>query len=63
MSPSYADLLRLESALNSRFRGHDTRDWDEWATVFTSDAEDVPLDAERAWLGRPRTWFHPASGT
>jgi hypothetical protein len=47
--------VQLESALNNRFRGHDTRDWQEWATFATSDAGDVPLDAERALLRRVKT--------
>ncbi len=43
-----------ESVLNSRFRGHDTRDWQEWHTFATEDASDVPLDAERAWVARTK---------
>lgn len=43
-----------EAELNSRFRGHDTRDWAEWQTFATEEANDVPLDAERAWVRRSR---------
>lgn len=52
MTASSETFLSLESALNSRFRGHDTRDWQEWLTFATRSAADIPLDANRAWLSR-----------
>ena len=48
-------LARLHAALNDRYRGHDTRDWQEWSTFATADAGEVPLDAERALLHRVKT--------
>lgn len=42
----------LHAILNDRFRGHDTRNWAEWATFATEDAAEVPPDADRAWLRR-----------
>lgn len=47
-----AEAAARHSIVNGRFRGHDTRDWQEWATFATSDVADVPLDAERAMLHR-----------
>ncbi len=40
------------TALNDRFRGHDTRDWQEWSTFATTDAAEVPPDATRALVRR-----------
>lgn len=49
------ETTRLDSLLNDRYRGHDTRDWQEWASFATTDAREVPLDAERALLHRVKT--------
>lgn len=45
----------VASTLNSRFRGHDNRDWGEWqiAHAYASAAE-IPPDAEHAWIGRQK---------
>ena len=43
----------LESALNFRFRGHDSRDWAEWHERHAyNDAGSIPLDATKALIGR-----------
>lgn len=52
---AYRDYLEAESRLSHRFRGHDTRDWEEWAAFATTAGADVPLDAERAWVTRERS--------
>src|SRR5688500_17075655 len=52
MTVPYDTFLSLESALNSQFRGHDTRDWQEWRALATTSAAEVPLDADLAWLSR-----------
>lgn len=51
----YGEHLGRHAVLNDRYRGHDTRDWEEWATFATTDAREVPLDAERALLHRVKT--------
>lgn len=38
--------------LDLRYRGLDTRDWDEWSRITTESAADVPLDATRARVQR-----------
>jgi len=44
-----------EGLLNLRFRGHDDRNWEEWRISYAySNASDVPLDEERAWVGRQK---------
>ena len=55
MDQPYSDYLDAESALVHRFRGHDTRDWEEWASFATTSGAEVPLDAERAWVTRERS--------
>jgi hypothetical protein len=52
MTGPFDEALRDESALNSKFRGHDSRDWQEWSTFSTQVATEVPLNAERAWVTR-----------
>ena len=52
MTVPYDTFLSLTSALNSQFRGHDTRDWQEWRAFATTNAAEVPVDADRAWLNR-----------
>ncbi|MBM1172050.1 hypothetical protein [Microvirga arabica] len=52
MTVPYDTFLSLVSALNSQFRGHDTRDWQEWQAFATTSAAEVPVDADRAWLSR-----------
>lgn len=52
MTASFNAFVNLESALNRRFRGHDSRNWEEWQTLATTDAKQVPPDAERAWVSR-----------
>jgi hypothetical protein len=50
-SPSAAHLAALER----HFRGHDQRDWREWAPFRVDSAADSPLTADRAWLKRVGT--------
>lgn len=47
--------LKKESALNARFRGIDALDRSEWKAVTTQNANDVPLDAERACVARVKS--------
>ena len=45
----------LESALNFRFRGHDSRDWAEWHGRHAYiDAGAIPIDATKALIGRQK---------
>jgi hypothetical protein len=47
--------LTLESALSSRFRGHDTRDWAEWHERHAyNDADAIPTNAAKALIGRQK---------
>lgn len=52
MTDADHDIVSLESRLNEKFRGHDTRDWDAWRGLWTANAQDVPIDAQRAWVSR-----------
>ena len=52
MAQPFDAYVSLESALNSKFRGHDTRDWKEWSSFSTTNADEVPLNAERALVSR-----------
>lgn len=43
----------LTMALNSRYRGHDTRAWDEWRERhYYQNAADIPRDASKALIHR-----------
>lgn len=42
------------SAMNVRFRGHDTRDWAAFSEIGVTDADQVPLEADRALVTRCR---------
>lgn len=45
----------LESALNDRFRGHDTRDWVEWRERHAyDDVASLPSQSTKAWIGRQK---------
>ena len=55
MPSTLEPFIARESLLNLTFRGHMSRDWEEWSRFATSAAADVALDAERAWLTRTRS--------
>lgn len=55
MPETFSSSRSLEGLLNLRFRGHVDRDWEEWQTSHAyAVASDVPLAAERAWIGRKK---------
>ena len=51
-------FLSLEGALSDRFRGHINRDFAEWREKHAyREANDIPADATRAWIGRQKLNF------
>ena len=55
MSGAIDTYPSFESASSARFRGHQDRDWQEWAERHHYEtAPEIPLRAERAWLTRQK---------
>lgn len=53
MTPDLSASHFPASLLNSRFRGHDTRDWSDWQAHHAySFANEIPATSDRAWIGR-----------
>lgn len=56
MDDYFAAYPSIETALNARYRGHDTRNWEEWrASHHYNAAADIPGNADRAWINRDKT--------
>ena len=51
----FTQFASIESALNTRFRGLDQRDWNEWQRNHSfATASEIPVDAVRACLRRSK---------
>ena len=55
MTDQFAAYPSIEAAMNARYRGHDTRDWEVWRAKHSyGDAPEIEGNADRAWINRDK---------